>query len=487
MTQHAEEPPFGMLHARQPYASDESRLDLLQAGDGVTWHVERRRKRLHFATQRGDGRVAVKALVEVLEQLAVLGLNVKADLHGTHEELADFLEVRFLKASGGHGRSAHAHATGGERGGITKDCVLVQCDVRKVTHLLQLAARQPKGPKIPQHQVVFRPVCNKLAALGHEVLAKSCRVLAHLLGVRRKRRGSHLLERNRKSGDLMVVRATLQRREHSLIDALLVVVHLALRLALLGRAWAPAEENHARARSAQGLVGGGGDHVAVLERLLLLARGYQSANVRHVHQKVRADLVRDGPEAGVVPVTRIGGSAADDHLGAEVQRLLLQLVVVDVARLRVQLVRQRLEEDRGGRDLLASCGVVAVGEMASRRKVKAHNTVVRLQQRGVHREVGWRARVRLHVHAPLLRVQVERCQRARTAQLLHLIHDLIAAVVALAREALGVLVREGGAQRLHHSLGGEVLGRNELNALPLARLFPLNQGSDLRVGLCERG
>eukprot|EP00958_Prasinococcus_capsulatus_P007092 scaffold659_cov329-Prasinococcus_capsulatus_cf.AAC.1 len=53
------------------------------------------------------------------------------------------------------------------------------------------------------------------------------------------------------------------------------------------------------------------------------------------------------------PVTRIGGSAADDHLGAEVQRLLLQLVVVDVARLRVQLVRQRLEEDRGGRDLLA--------------------------------------------------------------------------------------------------------------------------------------
>eukprot|EP00958_Prasinococcus_capsulatus_P007093 scaffold659_cov329-Prasinococcus_capsulatus_cf.AAC.2 len=77
MTQHAEEPPFGMLHARQPYASDESRLDLLQAGDGVTWHVERRRKRLHFATQRGDGRVAVKALVEVLEQLAVLGLNLQ--------------------------------------------------------------------------------------------------------------------------------------------------------------------------------------------------------------------------------------------------------------------------------------------------------------------------------------------------------------------------------------------------------------------------
>ena len=45
------------------------------------------------------------------------------------------------------------------------------------------------------------------------------------------------------------------------------------------------------------------------------------------------------------------------------------------------------------------------------REVQAHEAVVRLQERVVDGEVGGRPRVRLHIDAPLRRVQVERLQR----------------------------------------------------------------------------
>ena len=62
-----------------------------------------------------------------------------------------------------------------------------------------------------------------------------------------------------------------------------------------------------------------------------------SPDVGHVGHEVCANLVGDGAEAGVVPLAGVCGASADDHLGAEVQCLLLQLVVVDQARLQMKL------------------------------------------------------------------------------------------------------------------------------------------------------
>ncbi len=56
--------------------------------------------------------------------------------------------------------------------------------------------------------------------------------------------------------------------------------------------------------------------------------------------------------------------------------------------LRVELVGQGLEVDGGGGDLLAVGGVVAVRQVPAAGQVQAHDAVVRVQQRCVHREVG---------------------------------------------------------------------------------------------------
>ena len=87
-----------------------------------------------------------------------------------------------------------------------------------------------------------------------------------------------------------------------------------------------------------------------------------------------------------------------------------------------------------------------------------------VEERGVHGHVGGGTGVRLHVDAPLGLVEAVSGERAVLAEDLDLVDVLVAAVVARAGETLGVLVGEARAQSLHHGRGGEVLGRDELDA-----------------------
>jgi len=128
-----------------------------------------------------------------------------------------------------------------------------------------------------------------------------------------------------------------------------------------------------------------------------------------------------------------------------------------------------------------------VGQVAARRQVEAHHAVVRVEQRGVDGKVGGRARVGLHVDAPLGLVQTEGGERAVAAQVLDLVDDLVAAVVARARHALRVLVGEARAEALHHRLGGEVLRGDQLDAQHLALLLLDQQPVDLRVPVLQVG
>eukprot|EP00983_Pelagomonas_calceolata_P004518 146610-Pelagomonas_calceolata.AAC.6 len=59
------------------------------------------------------------------------------------------------------------------------------------------------------------------------------------------------------------------------------------------------------------------------------------------------------------------------------------------------------------------------------------------------------AGIRLHVDSPLRRVQAEGSQRAVLAQQLDAVNELVSAVVPRVGLALGVLVGQAGAQRLH--------------------------------------
>src|SRR6185503_10950504 len=106
----------------------------------------------------------------------------------------------------------------------------------------------------------------------------------------------------------------------------------------------------------------------------------------------------------------------------------------------------------------------------------------RLEQREVHRHVGLRAGVGLHVDV----LGPEELAGPADGQLLGDVDDLAAAVVALARVALGVLVGHHRAHRLQHRLGDEVLGRDQLEAAGLALGLRADGLGALPIDLLER-
>ena len=378
------------------------------------------------------------------------------------------LEVGLEELAGGEGRSADADAAGGDGRPVAGDAVLVEGDGNGVAGLLELGAGDALGLEVPQDKVVLGTAGGDLHAHGGELVGEGLGILADLLGVDLELGGHDLLELSGDAGDLVLVGSTLEGGEDGLVD-------LGLEAAIV-----LAEEDHAGPRAAEGLVGGGSNDVAVLEGAGLLAGGDEAGDVGHVHHEEGAVGVGNLAELLVVPVAGVGGSAADQHGGLEEGGILLELLVVDEARLGMDAVGERLEVDRGGRDglagsLLLGVGVEAVGEVAARGQVEAHDAIMRPKQRRVDGEVGRRAGVRLDVDAPLLRIEPVRLESARLAQSFDLIDDVVAAVVPSAGEALGVLVGQGRTEALHDGPGRKVLRSDQLEAGPLAVLLLLDQ------------
>ena len=125
----------------------------------------------------------------------------------------------------------------------------------------------------------------------------------------------------------------------------------------------------------------------------------------------------------------------------------------------------------------------AVGEVAAFGQAHAHDRVAGLEQGEEHRLVGLRAGVRLDVGE----AGVEQLLDPVDGQLLGHVDELAAAVVALARVALGVLVGELAALGRHHRGGGVVLRGDQLDVLFLALVLALDDRGDLRVGVGEDG
>ena len=109
---------------------------------------------------------------------------------------------------------------------------------------------------------------------------------------------------------------------------------------------------------------------------------------------------------------------------------------------------------------------MAVREVPAVREVHAEHRVARLEHRDEHAHVGLRAGVRLHVGV----LGAEERLGAVDGQGLGHVHELAAAVVALARIPLGVLVGEHGSGGFEDGRADEVLRRDELEAggLPLS-------------------
>ena len=204
-------------------------------------------------------------------------------------------------------------------------------------------------------------------------------------------------------------------------------------------------------------------------------RGDQAGDVRHVHHHGRPDVPRDLGEAVEVERAGVGARADDDDLRPMLLRQPRHLVEVDGLIALAEPVRDDLEQ------LAGEVHRRAVGEVAAEVEAHGEQRVARLRQREVGRHVGLRPGVRLDVGV----LGAEELLRPIDGELLDLVHDLAAAVVALARVALGVLVGEARAERLQHRRRDEVLTGDELEALRLAARLLADEAEDGGIGLGE--
>jgi hypothetical protein len=294
---------------------------------------------LSLLPQSSNVRVALKSRQEVLERLAKLLLNPEADLDALVDQIRNLDKVGLVEAPRCQCGSSDADTAGSEGASVTSDCVLVEGDVSHVEELLGLGAGEAEGSQVEQDQVVLCAVGDELVAELPQAVSKCHAVLLDLLLVGLKLRLLGLLQSHGESSDGVVVGATLERREDGLVDSSLKVEGLASVGLVL------TEEDDARARSAQRLVGGGGHDVGVLEGPGSLTSSDKTRDVGHVDHEVRADLVANGAEALVVPLAGICRTSSNDETGLEEHGVLLEFVIVDVASSLVEPVRQRLEVD----------------------------------------------------------------------------------------------------------------------------------------------
>ena len=122
-----------------------------------------------------------------------------------------------------------------------------------------------------------------------------------------------------------------------------------------------------------------------------------------------------------------------------------------------------------------------VGQVAAFGQAHAHDGVAGLGEGHQHGLVGLGTGVGLDVGS----FGAEQLLQTVDGQLLGHVHVFAAAVVALAGIALGVLVGQLAALRLHHGRRGVVLGSDQLDVVFLALVLLLNGGPDFGVHIGE--
>jgi hypothetical protein len=159
------------------------------------------------------------------------------------------------------------------------------------------------------------------------------------------------------------------------------------------------------------------------------------------------------------------------------QRQVAHLVHVDALVAGLHLVADEVVQQAAGVDRRT------MGEVAAVVEAEAEHGVAVVQQRLVHAHVGVGAAVRLHVGV----VGAEDALHPLDGQRLDVVDDGVAAVVALARVALGVLVGERAAHRTHDGRRGEVLAGDELQAGGLPFDFAIDEIEHDGVGVGVAG
>ena len=105
-----------------------------------------------------------------------------------------------------------------------------------------------------------------------------------------------------------------------------------------------------------------------------------------------------------------------------------------------------------------------------------------LDRREKNRHVRLGTAVRLNIGV----LRTEKLFRSVDRRLLGDIRKLAAAVITLARIALGILVRKNSAHRLEHRLRDKILRSNKLKPIDLPPNFRINGIADQRISFRDR-
>lgn len=127
-----------------------------------------------------------------------------------------------------------------------------------------------------------------------------------------------------------------------------------------------------------------------------------------------------------------------------------------------------------------------MAQVATMGEVQTHQTTVGRHQSLVDLQVGRASTEALNIDTPLGGVDVEGLEGTLLAEELNLVNVLVATVVAGARETLGVLVGHGRPKSIEDGAGGDVLGGDQDDGLPLPLDLLGHDLGDLRVGVDQR-
>ena len=285
----------------------------------------------------------------------------------------------------------------------------------------------------------------------------------HLLAVGLERRLQCLAERHRLARDHVHQRAALTARKHLAVD--------------LGGDLLVVAQHQASARTAQRLVRGGGHHMRMRERTGMHAGSHQTRDVRDVGHQEGAHLVGDGAETLEIDHARIRAVAADDHLWLRLDGDLLDGVVVQQLGLGIEAVFHDVVEGA------AEVGLQTMAQVAATLDGQAEHAITRIEQRHERRDVGVGAAVRLHIGE----LAAKQLLRAIARQILDLVVEFAAAVVALAGVALGVLVGHPAAHRVHHGSADMILAGDQFKRAGLTIGLPRHDALHLGIGFVQHG
>ncbi len=388
--------------------------------------------------------------------------------------LNGFYAVGFGEAAGGDGGRADPDA-GGVHGGllIERDHVLIQGDVGGVQGIFGLGAVHVLIAQVDEHGVVVRAAADDVVAFVDQGLGHRLGVLDHLLTVFLPLGGEGFAEGDGLGGDHVLQRAALHAGEYGAVQD---AAHLERLTALLeyaaeGIVKIFTHHDDAAARTTEGLVGGGGNDVAVGQRIVEQAGGDEAGGVGDVGQQEGADFVGDLAEAGVVPVAAVGRSATDDHLWLYFAGFLGYLVHVNAAGGFFYAVEVSIEM------FAAEVGRVAVAQVAAVGEAKAKGFISGFQAGKENGGVGLGTGVGLYVGV----FCTEELAKPVDGELLHLVHYFTAAIVAFAGVAFGVFIGQAAAHRINYGLGSEVFRGDQLDAVALAVKFTFDEGENSSI------